>query len=114
MRVLVIGAGVTGANVLKQLQKNPAIEIVTADPRQEHHAVKEGIIDKVDIHEVLTPLTLKTVLDRTRPDLVLLAMAAEDMGLGKAPGIEILADALKQEISALSMVPVIEVTRVRR
>lgn len=114
MRILVIGAGKTGAKVLKQLQKNPKIVIVTADPRQEHHAVKEGIIDKVDIHEVLTPLTLETVLDQARPDLVLLAMAAEDMGLGKAPGIEILADALKEELSALSTVPVIEVVRVRR
>lgn len=114
MKILVIGAGKTGTKVLKQLQKNPAIEIVTADPRQEHHAVKAGIIDKVDIHEVLTPLTLETVLDQTRPDLVLLAMAAEDLGLGKAPGIEILADALKEELSALSTVPVIEVARVRR
>lgn len=114
MRILVIGAGRTGAKVLKQLKKNPAIEIITADPRQEHYAVEEGIIDKVDIFETLTPLTLETVLEQARPDLVLLAMATEDMGLGKAPGMEILADALREEISALSRVPVIEVVRVRR
>jgi hypothetical protein len=75
------------------LKKNPAIEIITADPRQEHYAVEEGIIDKVDINEVLTPLTLETVLEQATPDLVLLAMATEDMGLGKSPGVEILADA---------------------
>jgi CheY-like chemotaxis protein len=114
MRVLVIGAGRTGAKVLKQLKKNPAVEIITADPRQEHYAVEEGIIDKVDIHEVLTPLTLETVLEQAHPDLVLLAMSTEDMGLGKSPGIEILADALKEELSALSKVPVVEVARVRR
>jgi len=113
MRILVIGAGRTGAKVLKQLQKNPAFEILTADPRQVHHAVEEGIIEQVDINEVLTPLTLETVLEQARPDLVLLAMSTEDMGLGKAPGMEILADALKEELSALSRVPVIEVARER-
>ncbi|MGE4542505.1 MAG: hypothetical protein AB7D06_00215 [Pedobacter sp.] len=114
MRILVIGAGRTGANVLKQLRKNPLIEIITADPRKEHYAVDEGIIDQVDIHEVLTPLTLETVLEQAQPDLVLLAMATEDMGLGKAPGMDILAGALKEELCALSKVPVIEVARVRR
>jgi hypothetical protein len=53
-------------------------------------------------------------LEQARPDLVLLAMSTEDMGLGKAPGMEILADALKEELSALSRVPVVEVARVRR
>lgn len=55
MRVLVIGAGRTGAKVLKQRKNNPAIEVVTADPRQELYAVEEGIIEKVDIREAITP-----------------------------------------------------------
>lgn len=114
MRILVIGAGHTGAKVLKQLKKNPEIEIITADPRRQHYAVEEGIIEQVDIHEVLTPLTLETVLEQAQPDLVLLAMSTEDMGLGKAPGMDILADALREELSALSRVPVIEAARVRR
>jgi dTDP-4-dehydrorhamnose reductase len=114
MKILVIGAGRTGAKVLRQLKKNPAIEVMTADPRREHFAVEEGIIERVDIHEALTPLTLETVLEQANPDLVLLAMATEDLGLGKAPGMEILADSLKEELSSLSRVPVIEVARVRR
>jgi hypothetical protein len=76
--------------------------------------VEQGIIDGVDIREALTPLTLKTVLAQARPDLVLLAMASEDLGLGKAPGVDILAEALRTELAALSKVPVIEVDRVRR
>jgi len=34
MVVLVIGAGRTGAQVLRQLKKNPAITIRTLDPRE--------------------------------------------------------------------------------
>lgn len=114
MRILVIGAGRTGAKVLKQLQKNSTIEVVTADPREELYAVEQGIIDQVDIREPLTPLTLKTMFEKAGPDLVLLAMATEDLGLGNAPGVDILAEALREEISAISRIPVIEVARVRR
>ncbi len=114
MRILVIGAGRTGAKVLRQLQKNSDIELIVADPREELYAVEEGVIEKVDIRETLTPLTLDKVIEESRPDLVLLAMATEDMGLGQAPGIDVLADALREEIAALSLVPVIEVVRDRR
>lgn len=114
MRVLVIGAGRTGARVIRQLQKNPQIEIITADPRQDLYAVEQGIIDAVDIRETLTPLTLEHVLEKSLPDLVLLAMPTEDMGLGKASGMDILAEALREEIAALAGVPVIEVVRARR
>ena len=113
MRILVVGAGRIGALVLQQLQKNPAIEIVTADPRPDPYAVQQGIIPSVDIAEALTPLTLDFVLERARPDLVLLAMATEDLGLGEAPGIDVLADALRQELLALAELPIIEVARAR-
>jgi len=114
MRVLVIGAGRTGSRVIRQLRKNPRIEIVTADPRPELYAVEKGVIEAVDIRETLTPLTLEHVLEQSRPDLVLLAMPTEDMGLGKAPGMEILADALREELAALAKVPIIEVARASR
>jgi hypothetical protein len=113
MRILVIGAGRTGARVIRQLRKNPAIEIVVADPRPELYAVEQGIIDAVDIREALTPLTLEHVLGQSHPDLVLLAMPTEDMGLGKAAGMDILAGALREELAALASVPVIEVARKR-
>jgi saccharopine dehydrogenase-like NADP-dependent oxidoreductase len=114
MRILVIGAGRTGTAVLRQLKKNPALTVVTADPRPEVHAVAEGVIDAVDIVEVLTPLTLEAILEQARPDLVLLALSPEDMGLGRAAGIGMLADALRDEIAALARVPVIEVARAPR
>lgn len=111
IRVLVIGAGRTGARVIEQLRKNPEIVIVTADPRKELYAVEQGIIDAVDICEALTPLTLEHVLDQALPDLILLAMPTEDLGLGAPPGVEILAEALRKELAALSRAPLIEVAR---
>jgi predicted homoserine dehydrogenase-like protein len=111
MRILVVGAGRTGARVIEQLKKNPGIEIVTADPREEHYAVEAGVIEAVDIREALTPLNLDQILDQVRPAVVLLATETEDMGLGEAPGVDILADALQDELAAISKVPVIEVAR---
>jgi threonine dehydrogenase-like Zn-dependent dehydrogenase len=109
MRVLVIGAGPTGAKVIQQLQKNPSIEVITADPRPEPIAVAEGVIEKADIVENITPLTFEAILKEARPDLVLITTQPEDMGLGKTPGVDMLAEALHGEIAALSPVPVIEV-----
>ncbi|UCC85748.1 MAG: hypothetical protein JSV81_12885 [Anaerolineales bacterium] len=111
MRVLVIGAGRTGAQVLRQLQKNPDLTVLTVDPREKPYAVQQGIIAGIDIHEALTPLTLEYVLERTRPDLALLTTTTEDLGLGKAPGMDILAGALREELAAIAEVPVISVAR---
>ena len=55
MRILVVGAGRVGARVLRQLQKNPKLTVITADPHETPYAVQEGIIEKVDIRESLTP-----------------------------------------------------------
>jgi hypothetical protein len=111
MRILVVGAGRVGARVLRQLQKNPKLTFVTVDPNETPYVVQEGIIDKVDIRESLTPLTLDYVLAQSQPDLVLLTRTSEDLGLGMAPGTDILAEALREELAAISDVPVIEVAR---
>jgi len=111
MRVLVVGAGRAGARVIRQLKKNPDIEIVTADPRADSYAVEKGVIEAVDIQEAFTPLTIDFVLEKADPDLILLAMATEDLGLGTAPGIDILAEALRKEVASASNVPLIEVAR---
>jgi ketopantoate reductase len=111
MRILVVGAGRVGARVLRQLQKNPELTIITVDPGEAPYAVEEGIIAKVDIRESLTPLTMDHVLTQAQPDLVLLTRTSEDLGLGKAPGTDILTEALQEELAAISQVPVIEVKR---
>ena len=111
MRILVVGAGETGAAVIKQLRKNPRLELVTLDPRDEPYALAEGVIDTVDLKTPLTPLTVDEVMNKAKPDLVLLASTSEDMGLGEAGGIDVLTKTLRDEVKALASVPVIEVAR---
>jgi len=111
MRVMVVGAGRIGARVLRQLQKNPKIEVLTVDPREETYAIQHNIIPAIDFHEALSPQAIRHVLEQTKPDLVLVTTTTEDMGLGKAPGIDILVEALRQELAAIAKVPVIAVAR---
>lgn len=111
MRVLLVGAGVAGARVLRQLQKNPNLTILTVDPREKPYAVEEKLIDSVDYREVLTPLTLEFIVSQAKPDLVLIATETEDLGLGSPAGVEMLAEALRDEVAAVADVPVLEVAR---
>ncbi len=111
MRILVVGAGRTGARVLRQLQKNDNLAVMTLDPVERPYAIEQGIIASVDIQEALTPLTLDYVMAQAQPDLILLTTGSEDLGLGQVPGIDILAEALRDELAAIAEVPVIEVSR---
>ena len=111
MRVMVIGAGPAGAKVLRQLRKNPKLTVVTVDPRERPYAVEQGIIDAVDVREPVTPLNLEHVVTLVEPDLVLLTRSADDLELGSAPGMDLLSGSLRDELSAISSVPMITVAR---
>lgn len=111
MTILVVGAGKTGAEVLRQLSKNSELMILTLDPRDQPFAVREGIIAAVDYTEPLTPLTLDAIVRNARPDLILLTSSPQDMGLGDAAGIDILSAALHDELATIADVPVIQVAR---
>lgn len=111
MRILVIGAGATGAAVIKQLRKNPELTVVTADPRPNPAAVAQGVIENVDIREPLTPFNLDAILAQAQPDLVLLTRAPEDLGLGDAPGMDLFSESLGEELEAISTAPLIRVER---
>ena len=110
MRILVVGAGRVGAQVILQLQKNQDIKILSCDPREEPYALQKGIVSKIDIQETLTPLTMNYIISQAKPDLVLLARTSGDMGLGNAPGMDIMVNTLKTELVSISNVPIIEVT----
>ena len=111
MTVLVVGVGKNGAEVLRQLSKNPDLRIVTLDPRDEPYAVAEGILEGVDFKEPLTPLSIDAIIKVARPDLVLLTTSPQDMGLGEAAGIDVLSAALDDELATIADVPVIKVAR---
>lgn len=114
MRILVIGAGRVGACVLRQLQKNPNLTVITVEPRDEPYAVQQGIIPDVDLREPLTPLNLDYIIAQVKPDLILLTRSTEDLGLGAAPGMDQLSSALGEELTVISEVPMIEVARTQR
>jgi nucleoside-diphosphate-sugar epimerase len=111
MRILVIGAGRTGAKVLRQLQKNPELTVIVVDPHERPYAVEQGIISSVDYRESLTPLTLDYLLQKSRPDLVFLTRAPADFGVGSALGLDMLAESLQDELVTLSDVPMIVVSQ---
>ncbi len=111
LKVLVCGAGENGAEVIRQLRKNKNIEIVTLDPRENPAALEQGIIDKIDVEETLTPLTLDYVINNVNPDLILLTTELDDLGLGNVSGIDMLASSLKDELTSISPVPLIQVAR---
>ena len=81
------------------------------DPELHLDVIALGLIETVDIQEGFTPLTINYVLEQAKPDLILLAMATEDLGLGDVPGVDILADALREELASASDIPLIEVAR---
>jgi len=112
MRVLVVGAGMVGARVLRQLKKNPRIEVVTVDPRDRPYAVEQGIIMDVDYHAELNTVELKETLSKVRPDLVLVTTSKEDMARTGVSGLEVLVTALRNELEATAEVPIIAVARI--
>jgi hypothetical protein len=100
-----------GAKVLRQLRKNPDLDVITVDARERPQAVEEGMIDDVDIKEPITPMNLNYLLEQTKPDIVLLTRGTEDLALGDAPGMDLLASSLRDELTAVGNVPVIVVSR---
>ena len=111
LRLLVVGAGWVGAKVLLQLRKNPALTVVTVDPREKPFAVEEGIITSVDFQRELTPWDLESVIEEVAPDLVIVTTSRDDIGRSGVPGLEILVEALRQELEATAKVPIIAVNR---
>jgi len=85
MRVLVIGAGRLGSMVIRQLRKNPRLEILVADPHKNPCAVADGTLCDAHIRVHVTPLNFKEVVDQVKPDLVVLARTTEDWEQSDVP-----------------------------
>ncbi len=110
-RILVVGAGRIGAKVLLQLKKNPTLLVYTVDPRETPFAVEEEIIVSVDYQRELTPKDIEPIIGEVEPDIVLVTTSRDDIGRSSIPGLEVLVEALRQELEATSKVPIIAVSR---
>jgi Trk K+ transport system NAD-binding subunit len=112
MRILVVGAGRVGAKVILQLRKNPKLNVVTVDPRENPPALEQGVIDHVDHFSELTLGGLADIIGKEKPDLILVTTSSEDIARTGVPGLDLLVEALRGELEATSSVPIIAVSRV--
>lgn len=111
MRVWLIGAGRAGSAILRQLRKNPDIEVIVSDPLEKPRALLDGLIEKVDIVERVTLLNVNEVARRVRPDLILISTGAGSQSFGNVSGGAAFAEALNYEISSASDYPCVVVSR---
>lgn len=105
MRVWVIGADQRGSEVLRQLKKNENIDVFVTDSKERPRAVSDGVINKVDQVEVVTPVNVNTLARRIRPDLIIIDPAADQRNLGHVTGGPTFAASLTTEIANASEYP---------
>lgn len=105
MRVWLIGADRHAIEALQQLKKNRNISVTISATSVTPRAVKDGIIDKVDFVETVTPLNINQLARRVRPDLILIDPTSGERSYGHVVGGMALSDALTYEIAASSEYP---------
>ncbi|HAJ34139.1 MAG TPA: hypothetical protein DCL15_00390 [Chloroflexi bacterium] len=107
MRIWLIGADQAGAEALRQLQKNAAIEVFVTDMIDRPRAVTDRVIDKLDALENVTPMNVNILARRIRPDLILIDSSAAKRNLTRLSGGMVYAEALQNEIAATADYPCI-------
>jgi hypothetical protein len=105
MRIWLIGADQTGTEVLRQLKKNPTIDVIVSDAIERPKAVMERVIAKVDYVENVSPINLNQLARRVQPDLILIDASAATRDMGRLSGGHVFAEALQAEMVAGSEAP---------
>lgn len=113
MKALVVGAGELGIRVMKQLRKNPGIDVIVADYRDDCEAIKQGVIEKVDVFEHLTPLNIGACCEELRPDIIFLCREARDWGHHDTVMATQFVSGMEKELSGYH-IPVIPVSSIVR
>jgi hypothetical protein len=103
MRIWLIGASSAGTEAIRQLQKSTQIDLIVSAPAPDPRAVREGVLDRVDYVETVTPVNVDSLARRIRPDLILIDSSASSYR-GRTGGTE-LSRALTYEIAAASEHP---------
>jgi hypothetical protein len=107
MRIWLIGAEQSGTEALRQLKKNPAIEVVVSDTIARPKAVTDRLIAQVDYVEHVTPFNFNQLARRVRPDLVLIDASAAQRAMGRVSGGIFLTEGLHTEMATISEFPCI-------
>lgn len=105
MRIWLIGADQAGTSALRELRKNPEIEVIITDTIERPRAVVERVIDGVDMVETVTPVNINLLARRIRPDLILMDGGAAQRALTRVTGGLAFAEAMLNEIKAASDYP---------
>jgi hypothetical protein len=107
MRIWLIGADHAGTEALRQLKKNPGIDVVVSDMIEKPKAVTDRLIPRVDHVEHVTPFNFNQLARRVRPDLVLIDASAAQRAMGRVSGGIFLTEGLHTEMATISEFPCI-------
>ena len=105
MRVWLIGADKNGTEALRQLQKNPALQVIVSDTIAQPRAVTEQVIARVDYVEQVSSINVNQLARRVRADLILIDASAGQRNLKRLSEGQTFAAALDAEIAVTSAVP---------
>ena len=105
MRVWLIGADEGGIKTLRQLEKSRDVEIFVSARTERPKAVEEGVIDRVNYVEHVTPVNVNELARRIRPDLILIDAGADERSYGRMTGGLVFSDALINEVASASDYP---------
>lgn len=107
MRIWLIGADQAGTAALRQLRKNPEIQVIVSDAVPRPKAVEQRVIAQLDFVESVTPLNINQVAKRVRPDLILLDGGAIQRAFARLSEGFAFAESIQKEIAAASNIPCI-------
>jgi hypothetical protein len=105
MRVWLIGADRGAIEALYQFEKSEDITVIISARTERPKAMSQGIIDRVDYVEFVTPANINTLARRIRPDLILIDAAADERSYGKLSGGIVFSESMVNEIAAASDYP---------
>ncbi len=105
MRIWLIGADASGTAALRQLQKNPTLQVIVSDTIARPRAVAERVIARVDYVEQVTSANVNQLARRVRAELILLDASASQRNLRQLSEGQVFAEALDAEIAVASTVP---------
>ena len=86
-------------------RKDADIEVFISARSEQPKAVTDGVIDRVNYVEHVTPVNVNDLARRIRPDLILIDSGADERSYGRMDGGLVFSDSLMNEVAAASDYP---------